>query len=82
LDDLIASDAELAWSIAHPAIPSDVHDDASHHFVILWKGRPCFWRRRNEIRCDRPNEDQLAKMTRIAMALDANVVGHDGREYH
>jgi len=64
---LLASDATLAWTTGDR---------------IAWHGIPCFWWNRHEIRSDRPSEKQLAKLIEIAIELDANVIGDDGREYH
>ncbi len=70
VDALIALDPELAWSADHRS------------FSILWDGHPCFWWDRHEIRCAMPTEVQLAKMIAMAIELDANVIGDDGKEYH
>jgi hypothetical protein len=75
VDELIVSDSELAWSVAK------WHDEAKP-FTILWQGAPCFWWDRHEIVCEKPSGEQLAKMIDIAVALDANVLGADGTEYH
>jgi hypothetical protein len=82
LDGLMDADPELAWS---PDAWASLNEDAEkndRYFSILWKGQPCFWWYRNEIRCAGPGDQQLAKMVDIAIALDANVIGDDGREYH
>jgi hypothetical protein len=82
VDELIAADPELAWSIAgSPAGHSDLRE-APRYVSILWNGQPCFWWYHSEIRCAKPNDAQLAKMIEIAVVLDANVIGENGDEYH
>lgn len=73
-DALIASDIELAWS--------DQWVRGDRLRTIRWRGQRCFNWHRGAIRCTKPSEAQLAKMIAIAIALDANVVGEDGTEYH
>jgi hypothetical protein len=48
----------------------------------LWNGLPCFWWNQSAIVCTGPSERQLSKMIEIAVELDANVLGDDGKEYH
>jgi hypothetical protein len=82
VDALIAADAELEWS-------RDVWDKVSAASAIInralairWRGQACFWWYRHGIRCTSPNAEELAKMIDMAVALDANVIGTDGTEYH
>ena len=79
LDELIATDAELAWSVGGAG---DTPAAGPRYVSILWRGQPCFWWHGSEVRCARPNDEQLAKMIEMAVALDANVVREDGTEYH
>jgi hypothetical protein len=87
VDELIAADPELAWSIAGSpnghSDPREAHPrEAPRYVSILWNGQPCFWWYQSEIRCTKPSDEQLAKMIEIAVVLDANVVGENGEEYH
>lgn len=81
VDALIQSDGDLAWSTEHWA---DMLDDGQvvRYPAILWRGEPTFWWYRDDIRCARPGEEELAKMIEIAVKLDANVVGNAGEEIH
>jgi hypothetical protein len=80
VDGLLMRDRELAWKGSDGIRVGLAGGDRPG--LILWNGKPCFWWNRNEIRCEGPNAKQLAKMIEIAIELDANVVGDDGREYH
>jgi len=82
VDELIAGDPELTWSIDGWVNLSIDDDEVNRSISILWKGQPYFSWNRNEILCPGPSDEQLAKMIEMAIALDANVLGHDGREYH
>ena len=83
VDALIAADPELAWST------NDWVDmrhgrgkKATRYYMILWKGRPCFWWYRHEITCSGPSEEQVGKMVEMAAKLGANVLGDDHEAYH
>jgi hypothetical protein len=82
VDELIAADPELAWSIAGSPGGHSAPCEAPRYASILWNGQPCFWWYQGEIRCAKPNDAQWAKIIEIAIVLDANVVGTNGEEYH
>lgn len=82
VDRLIASDPELEWSTEDWI---DMHDGrgktVTRYFMILWKGQPCFWWYRDQIKCAGPSEVQVEKLVAMAEKLNANVVGDDGEAY-
>lgn len=81
VDDLIASDGELQWSTTDHV---DMQDDAggtTRYYMICWRGSACFWWYRDRIECSGPTEAQQLKLTKIARALNAFVIGDDGERY-
>lgn len=82
VDALIAADPELAWSAEDWVDMRDGRGKkVTRYFMILWRGVPCFWWYRDEMRCAGPSEEQVGKMIAMAAALGANVVGDDGATY-
>jgi hypothetical protein len=68
VDALIAADSELDWSTADYV---DMTDDAGvpiRYFMITWRGEPCFWWYRDEIRCSGANDVQQSKLVQMASA--------------
>jgi hypothetical protein len=82
VDKLVASDPELAWAAGEWFDMRLDERSKPRPVAILWKGQPDFAWNGAGIQCTRPNEEQLAKMIDMAVELDANVIGDDGREYH
>src|SRR5687768_13664545 len=79
VDALIASDPELAWSTEDWVDMRDGRGQkVTRYYMILWKGQPCFWWYRDQIKCSRPSEDQVGKMVEMAARIRANVLGDDG----
>ena len=81
VDALIAADAELEWSTRDYV---DMHDDTGavlRYWMIDWRGRPCFWWYRDQLQCSGPDQAQQFKLTQMARALNAFVVGDDGEIY-
>ena len=70
LDLLMAADDDLAWGQKIKRTPS------------YWRGSVCFWWTQTGIRYATPTFQQLQKMIDMAIELDANVIGDDGKEYH
>jgi hypothetical protein len=82
VDALIAADPELAWSTRDWVGMRDGRGrKVTRYYAILWKGQPCFWWYRYEIRCCGPSEEQVGKMVELAAKLKANVIGDDGEAY-
>lgn len=82
VDELIASDPELAWSAEDWVDMRDGRGkNVTRYFMILWKGKPCFWWYRDQIQCSGPSEEQVGKMVEMAARLKANVFGDDGESY-
>jgi hypothetical protein len=82
VDALIARDPELAWSKTDYV---DMRDDdtgaGTRYWMITWRGQPCFWWYRDQIRCSGPDDAQQLKLTQMARALNAFAVGDDGEVY-
>lgn len=81
VDALIASDPELEWSTTDYVDMSDDNGAVTRYWMIAWRGHPCFWWYRDEIRCSGPNDAQQLKLTQMARALKAFAVGDDGEIY-
>ena len=81
VDALIEADPELAWSSSDLVQMKDQNGDVTVFYMIMWKGRPCFWWYRDQILCSGPNDLETAKLVRIAAVLKARVVGDDGERY-
>jgi len=82
VDELIASDPDLAWSTEDWVDMRDGRGKkVTRYFMILWKGQPCFWWYRDQIKCAGPSEEQVGKMVEMAATLTANVLGDDGEAY-
>jgi len=81
VDALIAGDPELGWSTTDYVDMSDDAGVATRYYMITWRGAPCFWWYRDEIRCADPDEAQQSKLVQMAQALDAFAVGDDGEIY-
>jgi hypothetical protein len=82
VDALIDADSDLAWMTDDRIVATRESGRVKPGHAIGWKGQICFWWTQNGITCTRPDSDQIAKMIEIAIALDANVIGHDGDVYH
>lgn len=81
VDDLIANDPELEWSTNDYVDMKDQTGATSRYYMICWRGIPCFWWYRDKIECSDPDEIQQLKLTKIAQALEAFVIGDDGERY-
>jgi hypothetical protein len=49
--------------------------------MVLWNGTPCFWWHQDQLLCSGPDNAQVAKLVRVATALNARVIGGDGEIY-
>jgi hypothetical protein len=82
VDALVEDDPELAWSDSELIIEAkDENGAVTAFYMIRWNGTPCFWWYRGQVVCCGPNDRQVAKLVRIAAALNARVVGDDGERY-
>jgi hypothetical protein len=81
VDALIVSDSELAWSTSDFVQMKDQTGAVTAFYMIQWNGTPCFWWCRDQILCSGPDEAQVAKLVRMARALNARAVGDDGERY-
>src|SRR5882724_11528258 len=81
VDGLVAQDPELAWSTTDYVDMSDDAGAVTRHWMITWRGKPCFWWYRDQIQCSGPNEAQQAKLVQMARVLNAHTVGDDGEVY-
>jgi hypothetical protein len=81
VDDLIASDSELAWSTTDFVEMKDEAGVSTRYYMITWRGSPCFWWNRDQIRCSNPNDVQQLKLAQMARALKAYSVGDEGERY-
>jgi hypothetical protein len=81
VDALIAADSELAWSNTDYVDMNDEVGVSTRHFMIAWRGEPCFWWYRDQIQCSGPDDAQQAKLVQMAQALNAYAVGDDGEIY-
>ena len=79
---LIGMDDEIAWAAPDQDKFSNDKRIVDRGAAILWKGVPSFWWCGNAIRCTMPDQNTLAKLIDMAIELDANVIGADGKEYH
>ena len=82
VDNLIASDLDLAWSTTDYVDMSDDTGAVTRYWMITWRGQPCFWWYRDQIQCSGPDEAQQSKLGQMARALNAFVVGDDGEIYN
>ncbi len=78
---LIASDPELAWSTTDYVDMTDDRGAVTRFWAITWRGQPCFWWHRDQIKCSGPDDAQQAKLVQMGQALKAFVVGDDGEIY-
>ena len=81
VEALIAGDRELAWSTADYVDMTDDAGTVTRYYMITWRGEPCFWWYRDQIRCSGPDEAQQSKLVQMAQALNAFAVGDDGEIY-
>ncbi len=81
IDELIASDEELAWSDLNFVDYQESTGEVVRLFAVLWQGAPNFIWNGYEIMCHNPNEAQMYKMAAMAKKLKANLVGNDGQKY-
>ena len=81
VDALIAADSDLAWSTTDYVDMKDDTGVATRYFMISWRGEPCFWWYRDQIRCSNPDDAQQLKLVQIARALNAFTVGDEGEVY-
>lgn len=82
IEAVLAKDASLSWSTDNRIVASRDAGRVKQSIAIAWNGHACFWWNQNKIACTNPDPEQLAKMIEIAIALDANVIGDAGEEYH
>jgi hypothetical protein len=81
VDALVETDPELAWSTSD-FMDSKDHTGAVTRFnVVLWSGTPCFWWQEDQLLCSAPDDVLVAKLVRVATALNARVIGDDGEVY-
>src|SRR5258708_39785109 len=81
VDALVAGAPELAWSATDYVEMSDEAGAVTRYWMITWRGQPCFWWYRDEVRCSGPEEAQQLKLVQMARALNAFAVGDDGELY-
>ena len=81
VEKLVASDCELSWIVAEGK-ENNADNSIQAGVLIQWNGDACFQWYQNGIKCAEPNPKILEKMIDIAIELDANVIGHNGEEYH
>jgi hypothetical protein len=81
VDNLISSDSELAWSTSDFVQMKGQTGAVTTFYMIQWNGTSCFWWYRDQILCSDPNEAQVAKLVRMARALNARAIGDDGERY-
>jgi hypothetical protein len=81
VDALIAADSELAWSMSDYIEMKDDSGGTTRYYMIIWRGSPCFWWYRDQIRCSGPDDAQTAKLVQMARALNAHAVGDEGEIY-
>lgn len=83
---LVEADSELEWS-APDYVEIKVESEKSIRYsvkgqvLIKWRGVPWFWWHQGEISCKNPNEDQIAKLIRMADILKAHVIGDEDERY-
>ena len=80
-DALIAADSELAWSTSDYVDMADEAGISRRYYMIVWRGRPCFWWYRDQIQCSDPDPAQISKLVEMSRVLRAKVVGDDGEVY-
>src|SRR5262245_51982479 len=78
VEALIAADSELSWSTKDYIDMADHAGVSTRYYMIAWRGEPCFWWYRDQIRCSGPDEAQISKLVQMSRALGANVVGDEG----
>jgi len=78
---LVDDDLELAWSSADFVEMADQNGSVLRFYMIVWNGTPSFWWYRDQLLCSSPDDAQLTKLVRIASALNARVIGDDGKGY-
>lgn len=81
VDDLIATDSELAWSTTDYVDMADAAGVSTRCYMITWRGQPCLWWYRDQIQCSGPDEAQVDKLVQMSRVLHAHVVGDDGEIY-
>jgi hypothetical protein len=81
VDALIAADPELKWSSTDCVDMRDENGAVVRYFMIVWKGKPCFWWYRDQVLCSGPDKAQQMKLAKIALALSAHAVGDEGERY-
>ena len=82
IDALVSSDPELAWSKDDFVEMRDSETNLiARYYAILWNNVPLFIWLRHQVTCKNPDDKQIAKMVRMAEALNARVVGDDGERY-
>lgn len=80
VDSLIVADAELAW-FTTDYVDMVEAGASTRYYMITWRGEPCFWWYRNQVKCAGPSEAQVSKLLQMARILNAQVVGDDGEVY-
>jgi hypothetical protein len=78
---LVEADPELSWSSTEFVDSVGDGGEAVRLPFIKWLGTSCFLWDRNQILCTNADERHIAKLTQIADALNAKVVGDDGERY-
>jgi hypothetical protein len=78
---LVSADTELAWSATDYVDMRGKDGVTTRYYLILWRGEPCFWWYRDQIKCKNPNDAQVAKLVEMARALNAYAVGDDDEIY-
>jgi hypothetical protein len=81
VDVLVAADSELAWSSSDYVDMRDEAGVSTRCYMITWRGQPCFWWYRDQIRCSDPDNAQVSKLVQMARALNAHAVSDDGDIY-
>lgn len=81
VDGLIAADSDLAWSTNDYVEMADESGESNRYYMIMWRGKPCFWWYRDQILCSGPDDEQVLKLIEISRTLNAFAVGDDGEIY-
>ena len=81
VDALIGSDGELKWSTTDYVDMKGATGAVTRYWMIAWRGQPCFWWYRDQIRCSGPDDAQQLKLVQMARALGAYAIGDDGEMY-
>jgi hypothetical protein len=77
VDTLVEADPELAWSTSDFVDMKDHAGAVTRCYLVLWNGTPCFWWQQDQLLCSGPDDAQVAKLIRVAPALNARVIGDD-----